>query len=573
MYGEMKQEKGPGRIRTLAAMLLLLSGTAVATEAPEAPQGAPQARTASYADGYAAGYTEGYARGYEAGRTMRETAAKSASTEWIAPVRTTASGSPTARSSVPEGCIAPDSSAGSTAAAGVNPADGISTLSVMPALANSLPGNSASDTTVDTIEDASAGRANDAAGNATIRACTPASGRQAAPRAGASADVPQSAPFKVRLIHQAGAEFRPEYILPTNPFLAGRNKAGRPIEASLSAHLRYSLRFRPESVPGRIYSDAYQGVGVARYSFGNEPELGNPLAVYLFQGARIARVSPRMSLNYEWNFGLSFGWKPYDPVRNSFNVMTGSKLNAYLNVDLYFLWMFTRRLGLTAGVSLTHFSNGNTKFPNAGLNAAGLKVGLTCNFGVPAGLMAQRLPRGLRPEFPHHVSYDLTLFGSWRRKGVEFGGRQLPSPEAYPVAGFNFAAMYNFGYKFRAGVSADGVYDGSANVYTEDYIVGKGEKNPGHTFYKPGIDRQLALGLSVRGEFVMPYFTVGFGLGMNVLHKGGDLKSFYQVVTLKIAATRSSFIHIGYCLKDFQTPNYLMLGIGYRFNNRYPRLR
>lgn len=56
-----------------------------------------------------------------------------------------------------------------------------------------------------------------------------------------------------------------------------------------------------------------------------------------------------------------------------------------------------------------------------------------------------------------------------RRKGVTIGeGQMVASPETYPVLGFNFAPMYNFGYKFRAGISLDGVYDGSANVYSPD---------------------------------------------------------------------------------------------------------
>ena len=90
-------------------------------------------------------------------------------------------------------------------------------------------------------------------------------------------------------------------------------------------------------------------------------------------------------------------------------------------------------------------------------------------------------------------------------------------------------------------------------------------------FARPTIDRQLALGLSGRAEFVMPYFTIGLGLGMNVLHKGGDLKAFYQTLTLKVGITRNAFAHIGYSLRDFHMPNFLMLGIGYRFNNKYPR--
>ena len=83
----------------------------------------------------------------------------------------------------------------------------------------------------------------------------------------------------------------------------------------------------------------------------------------------------------------------------------------------------------------------------------------------------------------------------------------------------------------------------------------------------------MALGVSARAEFVMPYFNIGVGLGTNFLHKGGDLKAFYQMLILKVAVTRSSYVHIGYSLRDFHMPNFLMLGVGYRFNNKYPRHR
>ena len=34
-----------------------------------------------------------------------------------------------------------------------------------------------------------------------------------------------------------------------------------------------------------------------------------------------------------------------------------------------------------------------------------------------------------------------------------------PSPEAYPVFGFNFTPMYNLNYKLRLGVSLDGTFE------------------------------------------------------------------------------------------------------------------
>ena len=370
-------------------------------------------------------------------------------------------------------------------------------------------------------------------------------------------------------MHRLGAEFRPAYIFPTNSFVQGANRSGRPIDLALSGHLRYGWQYRPGSRLDRLFGGVYQGVGLAYFDFGTPDELGNPVALYLYQGARIARLGRRLSLDYEWNLGLSFGWKPYDAQRNPDNRMMGSKINAYIGIDCFLRWHVLRDVDITAGVALNHFSNGNTKYPNAGLNSIGLKTGIVCLFGRTE---AENAPQRLRIPFPRHMSYDLTLFGSWRRKGIAVDDRQIASPEAYAVAGFNFAAMYNFGYKFRAGLSLDGVYDRSANITLRDQIVPI-DGSPELITDNPGFARQAALGLSARGEFVMPYFSVGLGLGVNVLHRGGDMKGFYQMLTLKIAATRSSYVHIGYSLRNFHQPNFLMLGIGYRFNNRYPRLR
>ena len=317
---------------------------------------------------------------------------------------------------------------------------------------------------------------------------------------------------------------------------------------------------------------SYQGIGVSLTTFGDKKQLGDPFSFYVFQGARIARFSPRASLNYEWNFGLSAGWKPYDNYYNSYNGAVGSRMNAYINAGVYINWAFSRYFDLIVGGDFTHFSNGNTKFPNAGINTAGAKIGLVYNFNRTEEDLSKSLYQPVTTRFPRHISYDVVLFGSWRRKGVWVGEKQIASPNAYPVAGFNFAPMYNLGYKFRVGASLDGVYDGSANVYREDVIVEYGSSSSKREFLKPGIQHQLALGLSGRAEYVMPYFTIGVGMGANVLSRG-DMRGFYQILALKIAVTRSSFLHIGYNLQNFQTPNYLMLGLGFRFHNKYPKVR
>ena len=69
-----------------------------------------------------------------------------------------------------------------------------------------------------------------------------------------------------------------------------------------------------------------------------------------------------------------------------------------------------------------------------------------------------------------------------------------------------------------------------------------------------------------------PVSEIDVGIGANVLGRG-DLRGLYKILALKIGITRSTFLHIGYNLQNFQTPNYLMLGLGFRFHNKYPKVR
>lgn len=369
------------------------------------------------------------------------------------------------------------------------------------------------------------------------------------------------------IISKISVDVRPSYVFPTNDFLKGYNESGKYIDNSSSGHLRYSFQFKPNTSVDQIYHSPYQGIGLAHYSFKNKKEIGSPVALYVFQGARIARLHPKISLNYEWNFGLSFGWEPYS-VDNNFNVIIGSKNNAYLHTNLYFNWILCKEVDLTAGVGLSHFSNGNTNFPNAGLNTLDFRIGLVYNINREEKTLTRPLYCHPIPEFKRHISYDLVLFGSWRRKGIITESSQVALADKFTVLGFNFSPMYNMGYRFRLGASLDGVYDESANIQKNEWKDDYGYSDK--EFIKPSLSAQMALGVSARAEYVMPYFTVGIGVGANVLHRGGDFKAIYQVLSLKTEITRNSFLHIGYSLNDFHDPNYLMLGLGYRFNNKAP---
>ena len=384
------------------------------------------------------------------------------------------------------------------------------------------------------------------------------------------AALPADSTARPRLTHLLSAEFRPAYVFPTGSFLRGDNQAGDPINTNLSGHLKYGFRFAPDTYWGRMFPHAVQGIGVAWNTFFNAAELGNPVSVYAFQSARIATLAPCLSLDYEWNFGASFGWKKFDESDNPRNTLVGSKINAYINLGLFLNWKIDARTYLKAGVDVTHYSNGNTGYPNAGINTIGAAVGLTRYFGTAGQEEASAASSTFSPlgrtDFRRRMSYDLVLYGATRKKAV-YPAQADPVlvPGSFGIAGLNFTPMYNFSRYFRAGVSLDAQYDESANIgrHIVDGPVYPSEDNI--RFHRPPFREQFAVGLSVRAEVVMPIFSINLGIGRNVLCQGPDTDAFYQILALKTSLTRRLFLHVGYQLSRFKDPNNLMLGLGWRF--------
>lgn len=371
-----------------------------------------------------------------------------------------------------------------------------------------------------------------------------------------------------KLTHIVGFDFRPSYVFPTNEFFKGANNAQQRINTTLSGHLKYGFKFAPDSEMGQLYPHAIQGIGIAYNTFFNSQELGNPLAVYVFQTSRITTLSPKLSLDYEWNFGASFGWKEYNEETNPMNRVTGSKINAYINLGFLLNWQVSAHTNLRAGIGVTHYSNGNTNYPNSGVNTIGASIGITRSFGESNN------PRRLsylseKALFNKYVSYDLIIYGATRKRGVYMENYEpFLASGSFGILGLNFNPLYNFSRYFRAGLSLDMQYDESANIGTHvanDEIPANAEDIK---FFRPPFKEQFSAGLSIRAEVVMPIFSINLGIGKNFICKGADTNSFYQTFVLKTNITKNIFLHTGYQLYKFKDPNNLMLGIGYRFNAR-----
>lgn len=370
-----------------------------------------------------------------------------------------------------------------------------------------------------------------------------------------------------KTIHRLEWDVVPSTILHTNPYLKGANDERRTMNHAFTTRLKYAFQMPQTSVQAQTYKDAYQGIGVAYHNL--NPQLGNPLSAFIFQGAPIKRFTSSLSLNYEWNLGLTFNWHPYNEETNPQNKVIGSKVTAYIDADFYLSWRLSNHLDLNTGISLSHYSNGNTSIPNAGLNIIGGRVSLAYYLNRKNDKL---IPKRAIPPFNKHISYDLLVYGAWRKQGMYLDGNPVALPDRYGVIGFNFTPLYNLNHWFNAGISLDGVYDSSSNLYIEDYLVEiGGSHNDLDHVVSPSAIRQMSLGLSARAEFVMPYFTINAGIGKNIINAHAELKGWYQTLALKVDVAHSVFLNIGYSLYDFKTPNHLMLGVGYHFHHKRGR--
>ena len=352
-------------------------------------------------------------------------------------------------------------------------------------------------------------------------------------------------------VHQLMFDYRPGAILHTNDFLRGKNPEVRTMNHDMGYYLKYAFSAPEGSEQARIYRDAYQGIGIGWNEF--NPQLGNPVSVFLLQGARIASLSNRLALNYEWNLGLTFGWKPYDEIDNPDNKLIGSRVTAYIGFDLYMRWIASRHVDLNFGLNVTHYSNGNTQFPNLGLNTAALRIGAAYYINRHSPRLLYR--HEAMPAVSHDITYDLILYGAWHQRGYYMSdGEAYILPGTYAVAGFNFNPMYRFNHWLKAGLSLDGTYDRGANVD----LAGVAPES---------VWRQMALGASARVEFCMPYFAINFGIGSNFVNATDDFHGIYELLALKLNLTHRFLLHIGYCLNDFHRPKHLMLGVGWRFGH------
>lgn len=337
--------------------------------------------------------------------------------------------------------------------------------------------------------------------------------------------------------HRITAEIRPTYNIPTHGYYRGHNDYNEDVPAAGAIHLKYGFCLNPESRLGSLYPTAYQGIGLGVQSFFHHNMTGTPILLYIFQGSQIADLGSNLSVGYEWNLGASYGWKVNNVVSSPWNI--------YINVCVPFTWHISPVWKLSLGPEFTHYSNGDTSFPNGGANTVGCRLGLTATINENIDYKSPGLSfiQTDKMPFRNHIEYDLAIYGGFRAKRQVTDKALEIINKPFATAWLMFYPSYRFNRYFSAGPALDILYDKSV-------AVGR------------FLD-QSACGLSAKGELTMPFFAVNIGAGYG-LSQSKQLQGFYTTYGLKVFMNQNLFIGINYRLSSIQYSHNLMFGMGIR---------
>ncbi len=354
-------------------------------------------------------------------------------------------------------------------------------------------------------------------------------------------------------------------IIPTNKYI----KESDCLTGQSSLALKFGTYSTGETWEDIAYGMPYTGIGIYAAKFYYKKGLGSPISVYLFQGGNIKTFSPRWSLKYELNLGMSFNWKPYDVFDNPENIALGSSSNVHVGASSYFKRRMSDKWDLHLGLSLTHFSNGAQRLPNKGINLFSPFIELVYNLDHDPINKPNREDL-IPPPLEKRLDYDILFTSSSRQIWHDTINSGLPSrlvDRNFKVFGISYATMFVNNYNYKWGPSIELVYDESAGVtawrqlHPEDgQYYDRIKLGPAH--------KRFSIGLSMKGEITFQRLSFFANMGYNLLHGNTYDYRFYQIIGAKAYLKDNFFGTFGIRASRFSKAQYLYWSIGYTIKGR-----
>jgi hypothetical protein len=350
------------------------------------------------------------------------------------------------------------------------------------------------------------------------------------------------------------------YVFPTNDFLKGNNYQSVKIDAFQVFALKCSKQTTGKKQWEQLYRFPDWGVGISVTDFYNPMEIGNPIGIYAFLNAPFVRRQ-KLTFNYELGFGATCNWNSFNPVTNRFNQSIGAGQSFLIEAGLNLVYQLSKKIDLSGGFSLTHFSNGALKKPNFGINTIAPKIALNYHFN-------DRPPFEKR-EIPKYTKQNEWLFSFFAgEKNVIFDSVNIDIMEKYegvffPVFGVSTTFNRQLSYKSKIGIGMTASYDGSVNA---QIAVDNNELDVEGENFKD----KLQLSIYPSYELVVNKMSLILQPAFYLYRKSTKNASplFHQRIGLKYQFTDHFFA--GITLRDyaFHVSDFIEWTVGYRIRGK-----
>ncbi len=178
-------------------------------------------------------------------------------------------------------------------------------------------------------------------------------------------------PSIVRSQHYKGLQFN---VFP------GFLVAHREYMANMEAHtygfeLIYSSDFTGWKQADSYYKHLKWGTGFSYFNMGNRQLNGNVYAWHIHVEANLKKRE-HFQATLRFGSGIGFLDRPYNLETNKKNKAIGSNLNGNMQVMYKAYFDISKKTSLVLGAGVTHYSNGNFRRPNLGVNMVHFNLGI-----------------------------------------------------------------------------------------------------------------------------------------------------------------------------------------------------
>lgn len=334
-------------------------------------------------------------------------------------------------------------------------------------------------------------------------------------------------------------------ILQTNDFVGGDNQKKEEL-TNYSAFEAQLLWQTPDTTDWHyLYRLPYYGFGISVHNFYNKTEIGVPFSGFGVLGIPIV-LKDKFELYNELQFGGTYGWKIYDSITNPANNTMGSRFTAHMSFGFTASYKLNEKLNLGIGLQYIHFSNGNTKRPNKGMNV------ISSSFDLKYKLNGNP-PYQIKKKSTNTLSEDYIYFmAGYGRHQTFITSTQTISNEVLGIQVTYFKQVVNI---FRLGYGIDLNYWQYYRKYLGANTI-----------------ESTSLGFIVQPEIIVGHITICTGIGLylkNYVHK--DLQTLYERFGLKYNFYDDLYIGIGMRTVQAIVPEFLEFSVGYKLPLMSPK--